>query len=157
MGLRKNHSPWQVARFVGKHWPHIWVCTVTPSGFRATWPSRQQGSRWTPGLTAEHWVWIPSGWASLIYSLGGDVTRAAPLFLAGCHGRPRVTMLQWTLYRSQQYSSNFSATVFKMRFPDGSAGKESACKRRRHRRHGFSGFNPLDQDQEMATHSSILA
>ena len=63
-------------------------------------------------------------------------------------------MLQWTLYHSQQYSSNLSATVFKMGFPDGSVGKESACKRRRHRR---CGFNSLDRDQEMAAHSSILA
>ena len=103
---KKSHGHWQVARFVGKHWPLTWVCIVTPSSFRATWPSRQQGALWTPGLTAEHWVWTASGWACLVYNLGGDVTRAAPLFLAGCHGSQG-----WWCYNGLYTTVNSTAQI----------------------------------------------
>ena len=45
-----------------------------------------------------------------------------------------------------------------MDFPDGTVGKESVCRCRRHKKYGFDPWgwdDPLEEG--MATHSSILA
>ena len=43
-------------------------------------------------------------------------------------------------------------------FPDGTSGKELACQRRRHKRHRFTPWvGKIPLEEEMTTHSSILA
>ena len=51
-----------------------------------------------------------------------------------------------------------SITSLSLCFPGGTSGKEPACQCRRHKRHGFSPWvGKIPLEEEMATHSSILA